>query len=193
MIHYDPSHSKAAQKETRLQRTDKEIAWNQVSRSQGLVQGGLATQVGLGAASWPVSCRPRPAPVFAGGNCLPVWVRPVQCSTIWALVSLHSRRVLNGVAKGLETWVSTESKGQSVSSNGKVPGIWWFSPTETSFTALRARSLKSRCSWDSSPPLPNPQPCLACLCSHGSHVFLGCGCISPSYATSSYDFFLYLC
>lgn len=87
MIRYDPSHSKADQKETRLQHTDKEITRNQVSRSQGLVQGGLATQVGLGAASWPVSCRPRPAPEFAGGNCLPVWVRPVQCSTIWALVS----------------------------------------------------------------------------------------------------------
>lgn len=72
-------------------------------------------------------------------------------------MSLHSRRVLNGVAKGLGTYVSTESKGQSVSTNDKVPGIWWLSPIETSFTALRARSLKSRCSRDSSPP--SPQPC----------------------------------
>lgn len=86
MIHYDPFHSKTEQKETRLQHTDEETTWNQVSGSQGLVQGGLATRVGLGEASWPVSCRPQPAPEFAGGNRLPVWVRPVQCSTIWSLV-----------------------------------------------------------------------------------------------------------
>lgn len=46
MIHYDPSHSKAAQKETRLQRTDKEIAWNRVSKGQGLVQGGWGVEGG---------------------------------------------------------------------------------------------------------------------------------------------------
>lgn len=105
-------------------------------------------------------------PRVCRGKCLPVWVRPVQCSTIWALVPSSPSTAggsLNGGAKCLGTWVSIVSKGQFVCPNDKVLGIWWLSPIETYFTAWRPRSLKLRCSWDPSPHPQDPgrtSPCL---------------------------------
>lgn len=95
-----------------------------------------------------ISCQSHRAPGFTGETISHAGLDLY----LGALLSLHSRRVPNGVASCLGTWVSIVSKGQFVclGSSNKVPGICWLSPIETSFTTLRARSLKSWCSRNTS-------------------------------------------